>query len=186
MGNPVADTVTEPETDDTTAEVDQPDEGQSPEDLRAELARIRAALTKANKEAATHRKAAEAAARKGETDAEAKVREAVEKATGDATTTWKRRVVNQAIKAALADAGYTGSVDFARRLIDSDAADVDEDGEVTGLDDQIRALKKEMPEKFTKRGGRQVDAADRGGTNGGSKSAEQRTSERLLNQWTAA
>jgi hypothetical protein len=84
----------------------------------------------------------------------------------------KPGLVRSAAKDALRDAGLiipTGAkaeaaLTRAFRLLDMDEIDVDEDGTVSGLEDQVRAAKREYPELFARRGGRQVDAG--AGSNG--------------------
>jgi hypothetical protein len=78
----------------------------------------------------------------------------------------KPGLVRSAAKDALRDAGLvvpTGAKSEAAlarafRLIDLEEVDVDEDGMVSGLEDQVRAVKRDYPELFAKRGGRNVDA----------------------------
>jgi hypothetical protein len=84
----------------------------------------------------------------------------------------KPGLVRSAAKDALKDAGLvvpTGAkaesaLARAFRLIDLEEVDVDEDGAVSGLEDQVRAVKRDYPELFAKRSGRQVDAG--AGSNG--------------------
>lgn len=52
----------------------------------------------------------------------------------------------------------------ALRLIDLGEIEVDEDGSVSGVDDQVRAVKRDYPELFAKKGGKAVDAG--AGSNG--------------------
>jgi hypothetical protein len=84
----------------------------------------------------------------------------------------KPGLVRSAARDALRDAGLvvpTGAKSEAAlarafRLIDLEEVDVDEDGTVSGLEDQVRAVKRDYPELFAKRGGRNVDAG--AGSNG--------------------
>lgn len=80
---------------------------------------------------------------------------AVAKGVADATTAsekkWKPRIVTSAAKTALVEAGLVGSPDRLLKMLDHDDIDVDEDGEVSGLDDQIADLKADYPELFTKK-----------------------------------
>jgi len=67
-----------------------------------------------------------------------------------------------AAKAALAEAGAKGNIDRLIKLIDFDDLDIDETGEVDGLDEQIAELKKDYDFLFPKtRGSRDRDAAGR-------------------------
>ncbi len=139
-------------------------------------------LKKANAQAAAHRKEADELKRKGESETETKAREAAENASKAAESTWKPRIVKQAARAALAEAGLTGTPDRLLRLVDVDAVEIDDEGEISGLDDQIKALKKDYPELFAKRGGGRIDAADKGGDGGGKQGAWSATSRKLLEQ----
>lgn len=128
---------------------------------QGELATLRAKLKKANAEAAAHRRQADELRKKGETEAEAAVRAAKEEAEKGVTATWKPRLVRMAARTALVEAGLVGKPDRLLRLIDADRVDIDDDGEVTGIDDQIRDLKKDYPDMFGKRGASRIDGADR-------------------------
>jgi hypothetical protein len=83
-----------------------------------------------------------------------------------ALTRAKPGLVRSAAKDALKDAGLIlpekGSADSAYqrafRLFDMDAIFVDEDGTVTGVEDQIKAVRRDYPELFAKRGGARVNA----------------------------
>jgi hypothetical protein len=140
-------------------------------------------LKKANAQAAAHRKEADELKRKGETDSEAAVRTAREESAAEAEKTWKPRLVKSAARAALAEAGLIGKPDRLLKLIDSAAVEFDDEGDVTGLDAQIRDLKKDYPEMFAKRGSGRIDGSDRGGNDGGdTKGGLSATSRRLLEQ----
>ncbi len=193
MSDTTEDTTTEVDettTDDTAASTDPAGDTAKAEPAKpwtppteAEWKAQQDKLKKANAQAAAHRKAADELARKGETESEAKAREAREEAAAAAEKTWKPRYVGQAAKAALATAGLVGSPDRLLRLIDTDAVTIDEDGELSGLDEQIRALKKDYPELFPKRGASRIDASDRGGEGTGDrKTGWSSTSRKLLEQ----
>lgn len=139
-------------------------------------------LKKANGQAAAHRKEADELKRKGETEAEANARKAREEADANASKTWKPRIVRQAARAALVEAGLTGAPDRLLKLVDVDQVEVDDEGEVTGLDEQIKGLKKDYPELFAKRGAGRIDAADKGGDGGGKQTGWSATSRKLLEQ----
>ena len=57
----------------------------------------------------------------------------------------------------------------ALRLIDMDTVDVDEDGDVTGIDDAVKAVKREYPELFARKGARAVNAGAGSNTDGAGK-----------------
>lgn len=89
-------------------------------------------------------------------------REAEEAAMAKAKPGLVRTAAKDAFKAAGLILPEKGSHDtaFARvtRLINLDDVDVDDDGEVTGLDDQVKAIKRDYPELFTRRGASRVNA----------------------------
>jgi hypothetical protein len=119
------------------------------ERAEAELAKTRAALKKSNDDAKRHRlalKEREEKDRLNEGDHERAIREARE----EAETRWKPRIVNQAARAALAEAGVVGGPDRVLRLLDTDALSVDDDGDVIGLATEVDRLRAEYPEFFTK------------------------------------
>ncbi len=77
----------------------------------------------------------------------------------------KPGLVKAAAKDALKDAGLivpakNGDAAYQRaiRLLDMAEIDVDEDGEVSGVADQVRAVKRDYPELFQARGGKRVNA----------------------------
>lgn len=77
----------------------------------------------------------------------------------------KPGLVRSAAKDALRSAGLIvpekgADQAFARaiRLIDLGEVDVDEDGSVSGVEDQVKAVKRDYPELFAKRGASRVNA----------------------------
>ena len=100
-------------------------------------------------------------------------------------------LVKQAAKAALLEAGLVDPtperVKKVLRLIDTEGVDVDDDGDVFGLDDQIQELKTDYPELFeVKQEKRQrvprVNGADRKPAGGKTKSATELQVERLFSR----
>jgi hypothetical protein len=98
----------------------------------------------------------------------------------DAETKWKSKVVQNAARAALKEAGLLGDSKKLAKLVDIDEVDVDEDGEVDedSLAEQIEQIKEDYPELFNEdrdrerergyRRGRpasvtRIDAGNRGG-----------------------
>lgn len=146
------------------AEVEEPDDGPDGEDdkpkpgplknpdlekLQAEHARTVAALKKANEEAKRSRlalKERETKDRANEGDHEKAIREARE----ESETRWKPRIINQAARAALAEAGVNGGPERVLKLIDPDALSVDDEGDVIGLPSEVDRLRDQYPELFTK------------------------------------
>lgn len=103
-----------------------------------------------------------------ETDAQKSTREQVEKAKQEAEQTWRPRVIAYAAEVALSRAGCT-KPERLLRLIDDSSIEIDEDGKVSGIEGQIKQLRKDFPELFPSRSGgaRDVDAGDRGGDRDG-------------------
>jgi hypothetical protein len=81
---------------------------------------------------------------KNETDAEKNEREADEKAAAK----YKPVAVKAAARAALVEAKWKGETARGIRLLDMDAIDVDEDGDITGLEDQVALLKADYADLF--------------------------------------
>lgn len=79
-----------------------------------------------------------------ETDADKRQREAEEAAQAK----YKPTAIKAVARAALIEAKYKKSADSGVRLIDMELVDVDEDGNITGLEDQIAWLKTEYAELF--------------------------------------
>ena len=109
-----------------------------------EWRRTQAALTRANGDAKRHRlKVRELSKPKeGETDA----------AQAEAEKRYKPVAIRSAAKAAFLEAGLADAsperVKKLLRMVDLDEVDVDADGDVTGLDEQIESVKDDYPELF--------------------------------------
>lgn len=67
-----------------------------------------------------------------------------------AAAKYRAIIGKQAAKAAFLEAGLKGKPDGLLKLVDFDELDFDDDGEVTGLEEQVRQLKSDYPELFTK------------------------------------
>jgi len=89
-------------------------------------------------------------------------REAEEAALAKAKPGLVKAAAKDAFKAAgllLPDKGDGSSaINRAFKLLDMDSVDVDDDGDVTGIDDAIKAVKREYPELFARKGARAVNA----------------------------
>lgn len=97
-----------------------------------------------------------------ESEQERALREAREEAANEASSTWKSRFVKAEAKQALTAAGLSKAQDRMLNLIDLETVEIDDDGAVSGLDDQINELKDEFPELFaTKRRVGKGDTGDR-------------------------
>lgn len=151
-----------------TAEDDDTDDGDQetddPAELKKRLAKTTAALKKANAQAAKLRTAKKVPAKKAAPAArEDDDTEGSQVATAVERLEAKHR--SQAIRregaAAILEAGFQGSRQEARdltRLFDLDELDVDDDGDVDGLDDAVAELKERYPALFATKqvaGGRQ-------------------------------
>lgn len=80
---------------------------------------------------------------------------AAEAARAEAEAQYKPIIVNKEARLALVAAGLSPDTSDARmkrllKMIDLSDVDVDEDGEVSGLDDQIDQIKETLPELFRK------------------------------------
>lgn len=114
---------------------------------------------------------------------------AAERATAKAEARYKPAVAQLAVKAALHDAGFTGNnPGRLMRLIDLDEVDVDPDGNVTGIAEQIDDLKKDFPEWFRgqksgdsgpRKGAAEVDGGDKKTKTGGTPGWLQQIDQRL-------
>jgi hypothetical protein len=112
-----------------------------------EWRKTQAALKKANEDGKRHRlrnKELEEAARSNETEHEKALREAREQ--GEAR--YRAPLVKAAARAALSEAGLSGTTDRVMRLLDLEALSVDDDGDVIGVDGEVARLKQEYPEFF--------------------------------------
>lgn len=72
------------------------------------------------------------------------------KAEEEISASYKTKFISVAAKAAFVTAGCPADkVGKLTRLLDQDDLDVDEDGDVTGLEEQIEAIKADYPQLFT-------------------------------------
>jgi hypothetical protein len=180
-------------TDDVDPDDNMPDDDKDLQDAEAlrdpppyvapsadEWERTTAALKKANNQARKlrqeKRSATTAAGKTPEegtgsaADNAAAIAKAVADATSAASKKWAPRIVASAAKAALVAAGLTGAPDRVLKMIDHDD-DIDDDGEVSGLDEQIAELKADYPELFaakTKKPAK-IDASRRTAAGSGKK-----------------
>ena len=145
---------------DTIIDDDDRDDDDS-EPTKEELARMQRALTKANSEAKKNRLRYKQLLAKtvdgkstdgdGKEDKNKEIdRERIRNEVSEAEEArWKKRVVRQAAKAALLEAGLTGDATKMARLVDEDDVDVDDDGEISdGLEEQIESIKEDYPDLF--------------------------------------
>ncbi len=144
---------------DTTTEVDDAENGPEGQEgavtegewkapTQEEWTRTQAALKKANDEAKTHRLKARDLAQQHE-DANTKAaREAAEAASAK----FKPVAVKASARSAFLEAGLADAAGVAKliKLLDMDAIEIDDEGDITGLDDQIASVKQDFPSLFTK------------------------------------
>lgn len=108
-----------------------------------------------------------------EDEDERRLREAREEAAGEAETKWKARVVRAEARALLAAEGAKGNASKLLKLIDTDEVEVDEDGDVIGLEDAIETLKEDFPELFKGSAAGGADSGPKKAANKPKTSAEQ-------------
>lgn len=76
---------------------------------------------------------------------------AAERAAAKVEMRYKPALAKMAVKSALTDAGWNGKdTSMVMKLIDLDDIAVDDDGEVTGISDQVEAIRAEFPSWFKK------------------------------------
>lgn len=165
----------EDEEEDDEDDEDDEDKGKSPEELVAEVKRLRAAYLKKlknSKNRGTRLTAAEAEKTKlasdfatlqeqfdelkktagKEVDSEAatrRINDLVEKAREEGREAFKPTVIRMAARAELMAAGARPAlVDRLVRMIDVGEVDIDDEDGTIDVTDQVEALKKDMPEMF--------------------------------------
>lgn len=154
-------------------EGDQPPATDPPVDdwkapTKDEWERTQAALKKANDEAKTHRLKLRDA-QKATEDADGK---AAREAAEAAERRYKPVAVRSAARAAFLEAGLADArperVSKLLRMLDLDSLDVADDGDVTGLADQVAGIKADYPELFakTKTPAPRIDGSNRNAGNG--------------------
>lgn len=157
------------------------DEYEAPD--KEEWTRTQAALAKANGEAKKYRLALKAARKTAETSnasgsgtASGPDVETLKKAAADEVEAkYRPQIMRTQVKAALASAGLVDAdkaevLKSAVRLVDLEDLDLDDDGDVVGLDEAVAELKTKFPAMFKKaRTGGNVRTGSRssGGTGSG-------------------
>lgn len=179
--------------EDDEGQDDDTDEGDDDEDewtppSREEWERQQRQLARARKEAAKRRKALKA--RQDDDEDELDDDEDDDKGSGKGTdrkelkrllaraearaeAKWKDATVRKVAKSALAEAGFVG--DVSPRILgwlDLDAIEVDEEGEIVGLEEQIEELKEDMPQLFKR--------SSRNGSGSGRTTSTKTTGRRSL------
>jgi len=152
---------------------------------RQEWRKTQRLLKKANRQAAnlrTQQKSGQGTQQESGEDTEAKITAAKEEGKTEAEGRWKPIVVRQAAKAAFAEAGVsTSAMKRVLKMLDLDEIEIDDDGEVDGLDEQIADIKDELPELFSgaRRPAKSVDGGNKGSGGGKPKSSASVLAARL-------
>jgi hypothetical protein len=168
------------EDEDASDDEDDPDKDKTPEEIKAELQRLRASRRKDIRRIRRMReKAKDEGKTKPSDDPDRKFTKAELDEIRTETETATRGemlpvVIKHAATSALRDAGFVFPDDKdaratklrrALKLMDVEDVEIDEDGELLGLDDAIDELKAEWPELFAKAGG--IRQRKRPGNTGG-------------------
>jgi hypothetical protein len=96
------------------------------------------------------RRAAEAENRRLKTEGASEAEKTVAEKVAERDTHWQGIVIKSQARAALAAAGVPSTaLKRAVRALDADDLEVDEDGEVDGLEEAVEALKADMPALFS-------------------------------------
>lgn len=147
---------------------------------------VQLALKKARQDARAARKVV-----KPEGEDAPDVDKAVAAASEAAGAKYKPMVVKAHARAAFAEAGLVmpkGKTDTALarvlRLLDMADIDVDDDGEVSGLSEQIDDIKSDFPELFAQKPARvaRVDGADKGNASNGKPKSSAEVMASLINR----
>ena len=142
------------EAADADAPADEDDDGDDPVKLKASRDKLKKALQ--------DERELKKSERKKRTDAEAKLRQnapnpdeatkAIEEARTAAREPLIRKLLTASARSAFLTAGFQGEVsERFIKLIDRDALDIDDDGEIDGLDEQVAQIKRDFPEKFKRK-----------------------------------
>jgi hypothetical protein len=191
------------DSEDDEDEDDDPDDELTEDELRAELKKVRESLSKAGGSAKSKRDRIKRLTReldearkakptkdddkggdgKVPVDVEAVKAEARREAEAAANDRVKRAEVRSALRSAGVDKDSLASV---ARLVDLDDLDVDDDGNVDGIEDALDALRKQLPALFVKPRRKRESVAGEGDRRGdrdrgsSTKSATQRQADQLL------
>lgn len=178
---------------------DDPDADKSDDEIRAELKATRERLAKANasskkRRLALRKEREEAAAKKPKakkSDEDDDDREAaIEAARAEGTKAGTDKAKFSEAKASLIAAGVPKDrAARAAKMLDLEDLDLDDDGELDGIEDAIDALKADMPEFFSgsrrRRGSSLPEKRDRDGE-GGKRKERLSTSEMQARRLTGA
>lgn len=135
-------------------DADDDDQEETLESVKEELAKTRAALRKANREATKKRVATKATPAKKATSRRATTDDDADDRADEVEAAERRaeeRVIRTEGAVAILAAGFSGDRRAARdlaKLLDLDDLELDDDGEVDGLDEAVAALVKRFPRLF--------------------------------------
>lgn len=115
------------------------------------------------------------------------IKRAVERATASLEGKYRSAVAGLAVKAALADAGFSGRAnEFGRvmSMLDMDEMELADDGSVSGIAEQIAGIKNDIPHWFAgdtarRRGAAEVDAGERRSNRTATQTWVQRVDDQL-------
>lgn len=123
----------------------------------------------------------------------AEVKRQIEKAATEAELRGRRqtRALVTAVNAGLADSGWNGQrLGSLMKLLDLDEVDIDEDGEVSGLAEQLDEIKREWPEFFKRTRSTTANSNAGSGQNGAPAAkvdaADKKTPEPEPKNWAEA
>ena len=137
------------------------------------------ALARAKKDAKAYREAADAA-----TGQNKSLLDRIAALEGDeGIALWKKRAINESAKQLLASAGIKGA-DRVLGFMDLSKVDMSDDGKMTGFDESLENVKKNLPELFDnkRRVGGQADANSHEGVSAKKSSTEQQVDRLFSNR----
>jgi hypothetical protein len=124
---------------------------------------------------------------------QAEIKRQIEKAATEAELRGRRqtRALVTAVNAGLADSGWNGQrLASLMKLLDLDEVDIDEDGEVSGLTEQLNEIKREWPEFFKRTRSTTANSGASSGQNGAPAAkvdaADKKTPEPEPKNWAEA
>ncbi|HLS45795.1 MAG TPA: phage scaffolding protein [Ornithinicoccus sp.] len=168
-------------------DTDEDDEDEWTPPSREEWERQQRQLARARKEAAKRRKALKARQDDDEDELDddedddkgsgkpadrRELKRLLARAEARVEAKYKPALVKQAAKSALVEAGFAGEVTSrTMRMLDLDDLEVDDEGEIIGLDEAIEELKEDMPQLFKR---------SRNGSGSSSRTSAKTTGRRSL------
>lgn len=133
----------EDESDDEDSDDDDEDDAELSPKIKAILKKNRDRVREVEKENRRLKKGVTSSRKKDDDDSDED-----DDAPSQRTVALELKLKKSAAKAALLEAGLTGEAGRFVRMLDFDDVDIDDDGDVDGLEDQIDELKDDYPEFF--------------------------------------